>query len=140
MTRDVYEAIGGFDDELTYGGEEADVSLRAWLAGFSCCYVPSSLIGHVFKSKSQFPRSYKEEIVNRLRVAYKCLSDEEYKKVLKHNKVLFENAGDWGPKVFENAIAAARDNHREFKLARQEFQSRVVRPIGWFLKKFGIDL
>ena len=34
MTWDVYETLGGFDSALTYGGEEADVTVRAWMVGF----------------------------------------------------------------------------------------------------------
>lgn len=140
MTWEVYEAMGGFDDALMYGGEEADVSVRAWMSGFTCAYVPSSVIGHVYKRKSQFPRSYKEETVNRLRVAYKCLSDEGYKRVVKHNQVLLKEAGGWGFKVFEEAIAAVEERYQEFEIARQAVRSRAVCPGDWVLERFAIDL
>lgn len=140
MTREAYAALGGFDEVLTYGGEEADVSVRAWMAGFTCAYVPGSLIGHVFKGKSQFPRSYREEAVSRLRVAYKCLSDEGYARVVEHNQNYLEDAGGWGANVFTAAAATVQERLTEFIRAREEVRSRSVRTAEWLLGKFGIEL
>jgi GT2 family glycosyltransferase len=140
MSRETYDAIGGFDEALGYGGEEADVSMRAWMAGFVCAYVPSSLIGHVFKSQSQFPRSYTEEATNRLRVAYKCLSEDSYTRVLNNNKEFLKNSGAWGAGVFENSIAAVKTRLEEFNSAREQVQRRSVHSGEWVLERFQIKI
>ena len=46
MRRDLYEALGGYDEQFFLYLEDSDISLRARLAGYRCIYVPSSVIYH----------------------------------------------------------------------------------------------
>ena len=78
--------------------------------------------------------------MSRLRVAYKCLSREEYNKVFEHNRTFLRNAGGWGPRVFDEAAAVVAARHEEFEIARQEVQGRAVRLGEWFLDRFAIGL
>jgi GT2 family glycosyltransferase len=49
MRRDLYEALGGFDESFFLYMEDSDLSLRARLAGYCCLYVPSSLVYHDYR-------------------------------------------------------------------------------------------
>jgi len=139
MTRHLYDAIGGFDDTLGYGGE-ADLSMRAWMAGFACAFVPTSVIGHVFKRKSQFPRSYTDELVTRLNIARKCLSDESYAAVMRHNQAYLNDAGPWGPGVVERGLAIMDQRRDQLEEARKAVQRRSSRSGEWVLERFAIAL
>jgi GT2 family glycosyltransferase len=44
--REVYEAIGGFDEDFFLYLEDVDLSLRTWLAGHRCLYVPEPVVLH----------------------------------------------------------------------------------------------
>ena len=44
--RDVFEAIGGFDEDFFLYIEDVDISVRAWLAGYRCLYVPRAVVLH----------------------------------------------------------------------------------------------
>jgi GT2 family glycosyltransferase len=44
--RDVFEAIGGFDEDFFLYIEDVDLSARAWLAGYRCLYVPRAVVLH----------------------------------------------------------------------------------------------
>ena len=44
--RDVLDAIGPFDEDLEAFGEDVDLSLRAWRAGFPLIYLPQAVIEH----------------------------------------------------------------------------------------------
>jgi GT2 family glycosyltransferase len=49
MRRDLYEALGGFDESFFLYMEDSDLSLRARLAGYRCLYVPPSLVYHDYR-------------------------------------------------------------------------------------------
>jgi GT2 family glycosyltransferase len=44
--RDVFEAIGGFDEDFFLYIEDVDLSARTWLAGYRCLYVPHAVVLH----------------------------------------------------------------------------------------------
>jgi glycosyltransferase involved in cell wall biosynthesis len=44
IRRDVFDEIGWFDEELEYGGEDTDLSIRANLAGIEPAWVPEALV------------------------------------------------------------------------------------------------
>ena len=46
VRRDVFEALGGFDEDFFLYVEDVDISLRAWLAGYRCLYVPQAVVLH----------------------------------------------------------------------------------------------
>lgn len=48
--RDVFEAIGGFDEDFFLYMEDVDLSARAWLSGYRCLYVPQAVVLHNYDS------------------------------------------------------------------------------------------
>lgn len=48
IRRELFEALGGFDERFFMYMEDTDLSLRARLAGFACLYVPASLVYHEY--------------------------------------------------------------------------------------------
>ena len=46
MRRELFEALGGFDEIFFLYMEDTDLSLRARLAGYQCLYVPDSVVYH----------------------------------------------------------------------------------------------
>ncbi len=46
VRRSVFEAIGGFDPDFFLYMEDVDLSLRAWLSGYRCLYVPHPVVRH----------------------------------------------------------------------------------------------
>lgn len=49
MARDVYDAIGGFDETFEMYLEDIDISWRARLAGYDIVYVPESVVYHEYE-------------------------------------------------------------------------------------------
>ena len=45
--REVFDAVGGFDDDFFLSHEDVDLSYRARLLGFRCRYVPDAIVSHV---------------------------------------------------------------------------------------------
>ena len=46
VRRDLFETLGGFDEDYFLYMEDVDLSLRAWLAGYRCLYVPHAVVQH----------------------------------------------------------------------------------------------
>ena len=44
--REMVDEIGGFDEDLSAYGDDADLGLRARIAGWKCIYVPSAVVRH----------------------------------------------------------------------------------------------
>ncbi len=49
IRRDLWQRLGGFDEGLFMYYEDTDLSWRAQLAGYSCLYVPGSLVYHDYR-------------------------------------------------------------------------------------------
>ena len=49
IRRELFEILGGFDQQFFMYMEDTDLSLRAQLAGYKCAYVPSSVVFHDYK-------------------------------------------------------------------------------------------
>jgi GT2 family glycosyltransferase len=49
VRRDVFEAIGGFDEGFFLYLEDVDLSVRAWLAGYRCLYVTGAVVLHDYE-------------------------------------------------------------------------------------------
>lgn len=59
VRRDVWEELGGFDEDLFMYFEETDLSWRAQLAGYQCLYAPTSVAYHDYRSsRPGFSRLY----------------------------------------------------------------------------------
>ncbi len=57
MPRELFSAVGGFDERYFMFFEDVDLGWRLWLLGFSVAYVPSSLVFHRHHaSMSQLPQ------------------------------------------------------------------------------------
>jgi GT2 family glycosyltransferase len=50
IRRELWERLGGFDEELFMYYEETDLCWRARLAGYQCLYVPTSVVYHDYRS------------------------------------------------------------------------------------------
>jgi GT2 family glycosyltransferase len=48
VRRDLFQALGGFDEEFFLYMEDVDLSLRTWLMGYRCCYVPQAVVQHEY--------------------------------------------------------------------------------------------
>lgn len=46
IRREVFEKLGGFDDDFFLYGEECDLCLRAWIFGYTVAYAVNSIVYH----------------------------------------------------------------------------------------------
>jgi GT2 family glycosyltransferase len=61
IRRDLFKALGGFDEGFFLYMEDTDLSWRARLAGYRCLYVPSSLAYHAYSLRFGPWKTYLQE-------------------------------------------------------------------------------
>ncbi len=72
MRRDLFEALGGFDESFFMYMEDTDLSLRARLAGYRCLFAPASVVYHDYTLHFGPRKTYYQER-NRYLMLLKCL-------------------------------------------------------------------
>lgn len=67
IKRDLFEKIGGFDEDFYMYLEETDLSWRVWLSGNRVVFVPDSVVYHAYRTpKKEFKKYYTKYIVRYL--------------------------------------------------------------------------
>jgi GT2 family glycosyltransferase len=61
VRRDVFQALGGFDEDFFLYMEDTDLSLRARLAGWRCLFVPHSVVYHDYRLRFGPNKTYYQE-------------------------------------------------------------------------------
>jgi GT2 family glycosyltransferase len=62
IRRDLFFALGGFDADFFMYMEDTDISLRAQLAGYTCQYVPDSIVYHDYELRFGPNKTYYQEL------------------------------------------------------------------------------
>ena len=68
MSRECYDAVGGWDESYFLYSEETDFSLRARDLGFETLFVPSAEVVHLEGQSGRSARTYSMQEVNRVRL------------------------------------------------------------------------
>lgn len=61
IRRDLFQALGGFDEDFFLYVEDTDLSLRARLAGWRCLFVPDSVVYHDYTLHFGTNKTYYQE-------------------------------------------------------------------------------
>ena len=85
VTREVFEALGGFDEDFFMFFEDVDFGWRLNLAGWEFHYAPDSLVFHKHHQSMSEIGNHKEEFLlerNALACLYKNLGEEKLRTIL----------------------------------------------------------
>lgn len=85
MRRDLYEDVGGFDDEFFAYYEDVDLGWRSWVLGHECWYTPKAVCYHHHSSTSKkLPMEMIRllQIRNPLLACFKNYDDETLRQIL----------------------------------------------------------
>lgn len=127
MRRPVFTELGGFDDGLvSWGSEDAELSLRLWLLGFEQRIHPGSVVEHLFRDRHPYALSWDLILHNQLRVAAVHFSERRLSAVL---------AATRGQPGFERAMARLLAGDAAFR--RRSLALRRIHDDDWFFIRFG---
>ena len=85
MRREVFEQVGGFDDDYFMFFEDVDLGWRLWLLGYRVRYVPRSISYHRHHASMSSIGSWREKFLlerNALYTIYKNYDDEHLSRFL----------------------------------------------------------
>ncbi len=130
-TKSWYNYIDGFWGHRTWGSLESYISLKSWLFGGSCRFLPTAETGHIFKTQKDSPHKILPEdiLYNKLLVATLLLPDpERYIAFLGSDRNL-----DKAKKLFalNQPIALKK---------REEYKAKTCLSLEDYCAKFSINL
>lgn len=127
MRREVFEAVGGFDDGLLrWGGMEHELGLRLWLLGYELWLAPEVECAHLFRDEGPYHVEWSWVIHNRLRLAFLHFNRSRIARVVDN---LRDHQG------FSDALALLADS--DVSRRRCELASRCTRDAEWYFNTFG---
>lgn len=134
IRRDVWEKLGGFDEELWMYYEETDLSWRAQIAGYQCLYTPDSVVYHDQSFKpSPMALFYSQR--NRIILLLKTWRWRTI--LLLFPGILLAEAVDWcyvfllgkdGMRTKKNAYSWLLSNRKKMMIARRKNQALRKAP------------
>ncbi len=87
IRRDLFETVGGFDTGLLrWGSEDAELSLRLWMAGYELRIVPEVVIAHLFRERHPYAIDWAGILHNQLRLAFLHFGTERIARVVERLK------------------------------------------------------
>ncbi len=120
---------GGFDAMNTFGVEDIELCLRAWLLGHSVMVEPRAEVAHWFKEHSNFKVDWKDYTYNLLRMASLHFDGERYERIMSSLAVK--------PAYYE-ALSAL--NHSDVADKRAQLRATRRYDADWFCRKFAIEI
>ena len=134
MTRRLYDRLWGFDTGMrSYGSEDVDLGVKAWLMGHPVLHDPGPVIGHRFRAGfDTYPVPEEHILVNQLRMARKTFTDPVWFDWLarfseRQPAALWESA--WGQYL---------EGHEGIERERAYLMANRVRDEFWFARAFGL--
>lgn len=127
IRRDVFDAIGGFDERLIdWGMVDSELAIRLWLLGYELFLIPDIEVGHLFREVLPYPVTRGSFLHNKLRLAFVHFSGSRLTAVIDalHREEDFSQAMAF---LAESDVTTRRaDVHR-----RRQHDDM------WFFERFG---
>ena len=134
VSRDLYEALGGFDAGMrSHGSEDVDFGLKAWLTGRPIVLDTDALIGHRFRKQFvTYSVPTQHALLNQLRMARKQFGDEAW--------------DDWTDRcraklpapLWKLAMKLFEDDRASVERERDHLMSNRLRDEYWYAAEFGL--
>uniref|UniRef100_A0A8D0GAC8 Polypeptide N-acetylgalactosaminyltransferase n=1 Tax=Sphenodon punctatus TaxID=8508 RepID=A0A8D0GAC8_SPHPU len=116
MDRHYFQNTGAYDSDMTLsGGENLELSIKAWLCGGSVEILPCSHVGHVYRTHTPHALSDEEAVVrNKIRIAETWL--DSFKDIFyKHHMAAFLTSKTEKPDCSERLQLQKRLDCRSFQ-------------------------
>jgi glycosyltransferase involved in cell wall biosynthesis len=141
VSRNLYFQLRGFDAHMrSWGVEDLDLALKAWLTGARVLHDPEAIVGHHFRAKfDNYAVPAQDVLVNQLRMARKHFTHsvwEQWVSAMRSHtegQVNGHPEGVWAEAwhLFEQDRASVEDE-RAYLLARR------ARDEFWYAHRFGL--
>ncbi len=94
--RSTYDALGGFSPLFRiWGGDEQDLSARAWLAGYGVKCVVGASVGHLWRPAFPYPVYFEHLEFNQLALVRTVFADETVRRLEPAFEPILEQVRNW---------------------------------------------
>jgi GT2 family glycosyltransferase len=113
IRRALFEELGGFDTGLIrWGSEDAELSLRLWMAGYALRLVPEVTVAHLFREHHPYAIDWTGVLHNMLRMALVHFGRERLALVINRQKHYRDFASAWALLMEGDAASRRAALHR----------------------------
>lgn len=127
--REVFQEIGGFDaGMISYGSEDLEICLRAWLLGYEVVIVPHVEVSHLFRTRFPYQVNWTHVVHNMLRTVYAHFSSERAGRVI----ATLGSLPGFEPAMRQVQAGDIWDRRDELERQRQYDDD-------WFFARFGLS-
>jgi glycosyltransferase involved in cell wall biosynthesis len=96
MARDAYARMGGFSPYLrVWGGDEQDMSARAWITGAGVRCVASAKVGHLYRSSFPYPVQFEHVEFNQLMMIRGLFQQETVTRLERYFDPMPAKVAEW---------------------------------------------
>jgi glycosyltransferase involved in cell wall biosynthesis len=129
VMKEVFQELGQFDSGTRFWGEEdSEISMRAWLMGYSVLCDPSIRVGHMFRSEHPYNLEWSDMIYNKIRFA---ISHFNTQRISKHLREM-----SYSPDFNKLLLMVLEDHVLD---RREDLSRRRVHDDNWFFQKFPME-
>ena len=124
----LFNDIGGFEKYFqTWGAEDTEISLKAWLMGYKILATPHTKIEHFFRPKHPYMVTQHNVDFNNIMMAINHFNPERIEKMLKFTKTRTDIE-----KIVSQLLTSNVFEQRKLYLSKRTHDDN------WFFNKFGI--
>lgn len=134
--KEVFDDIGGYQDLFnTWGYEDIEISIRAWILGYKTLLARDICVGHYFRENVVFPVTMLDFCYNKYLTAVLLFSDKNIKKSIEYITNGFED------NFYRNEIISmTKEKPSSEIIQRRNHYIRIRKNSDeWFFDKFKIN-
>lgn len=134
VTRELYERLLGFDPDMrSWGVEDLDFGLKAWLMGTPILHDPEAVIGHRFQARfTTYDVTCEHVLANQLRMARKNLGDVTWGDWFERARARHE------PNLWAGGLALFEVFRPSIEAERDHLLARRSRDEHWYARRFDL--
>ena len=141
ISRDLYDRLWGFDPHMrSWGTEDLDLALKAWLAGAPILHDPEAVVGHYFRASfDNYPVPVEDVLVNQLRMARKHFTQtvwEEWLAAIRRSTQADTNGHPEG--LWARAWHQFESDRSSVEQERAYLQALRVHDEFWYARHFDL--
>ncbi|MDR1754493.1 MAG: glycosyltransferase [Eubacterium sp.] len=123
--------VGGYEETFRgYGGDDAEISIKLWLNGFTLYATPNICVSHQFRIKAPYQVSWTDVMHNKLYIALCHYNDTRVERLLKEQSIFL-----MANKIYNEVFTT--ENIKRVRLPKFE---RRVHDDDWFFSRFNLNL
>lgn len=127
-SKEYWQYLKGLEGLISYGNEEAYISMKVWLEGGKCKFLKDVVIGHIYRSKYPYSLNLATRIYNRLFISELLLPKEIREKRFSEMRYFCDN------KLLSEALFMLYANNNKIIFLKEYYKKIFTRDFAFYEK------